>query len=148
MKIMPCIRVPRSVKIFHDGEMCAEMESVHATIDLLVLHDQKGRCWGTVRNMFYKACRNGSSLFGFTFEKDPHYVPSKHVMATDVESGESFVKSSVGEMSRCMFDNGDIYGVRKITRLCGSGRVKRVQHLSMSMMTTNYAVVNILIMKR
>ena len=115
-------RGSKGVKLYHNGELCAEMGSVKATVDLLVLHDPKQRSWGSVQKLFKEARKNNTELFGFTFFEDPSWVPSRGVMATDVETNETFVQDSVGEMARVVFGPDDICGTKKICRLCRNGK--------------------------
>ena len=117
------IRGSKGVKLYHNGELYNEMESVKVAIDFLVLHDPKQRSWGAVRGLFKKARRNGTSLFGFSFAEDPNWIPSRMVMATDIETNETFVKDSVGEMGRLVFGPDDYRAVKKITELCRNGRI-------------------------
>ena len=118
-------RGPKSVKLYHNGELCAEMESVKATIDLLVLHDPKQRSWERVRVMFKNARRSNTELFGFTFKEDHDWIPSKSVMGTDVETGETFVKDSVREMGNVIFGSSSKGSNSRITELCRSARSYR-----------------------
>ena len=101
------------------------MESVKATIDLLVLHDPKNRCWQHVKKMFKKARENNTELFGFTFVEDTDWEVSRVVMATDVETGESFVKNSVGRMARVVFGPSFGNSNSRISDLCRSGKTYR-----------------------
>ena len=119
------IRGPKSVKLYHNGELCAEMESVKATIDLLVLHDPLQRSWSRVKKLFKEARRNNTALFGFTFVEDPDWIPSRAVMATDVETNETFVKESVSEMSRIIFGPSFKGSNSRITELCRNGKSYR-----------------------
>ena len=119
------IRGPKKVKLFHNGELCAEMESVKATVDLLVLHDPKQRSWGRVRDLYYEACRNNTALFGFTFVQDSNWESSRAVFATDVETNETFIKPSVGEMVKVIFGSDSFNGTDKISKLCRNGKAFR-----------------------
>ena len=118
-------RGPKSVKLYHNGELCAEMESVKATVDLLVLHDPKQRSWSMVRHLFLKSRRNNTPLFGFTFFEDPNWIPSRAAMATDVETNETFIKDSVSEMGRVVCGPDDNYAAFKISKLCKNGKTYR-----------------------
>lgn len=75
--------------------------------------------------MFNKACQNGTELFGFTFEKDPDWVPSRAVRAADVETGESFEKPSVGEMSNVVYGPDYHNGTARICEMCKNGKTYR-----------------------
>ena len=115
-------RGPRGVKLYHNGELCAELESVKATIDLLVLHDPLQRSWSRVKSLYHESVKNNTELFGFTFVGDPDWESSRKVMATDVETNETFVKDSVGEMSRVMFGPNEYKGSKNISELCKNGK--------------------------
>ena len=119
------IRGPKSIKLYHNGELCAEMESVKATIDLLVLHDPMHRSWNRVRDLFLKARKNNTALFGFTFLEDSNWIPSRAVSATDVETGETFVKESVSEMAKVIFGPSKHSGLARISDLCKNDRTHR-----------------------
>ena len=119
------IRGPKSVKLYRNGGLYAEMESVKATIDLLVLHDPKHRSLSTVRYMFKKARKNNSELFGFTFVEDPDWETSRAVIATDVETGEAFVKPSVSEMANVIFGPSKLYGALRVSEFCRNGETYR-----------------------
>ena len=119
------IRGPKGVKLYHNGELCAEMESVRATIDLLVLHDPKQKSWKRVNHLFREARKNNTPLFGFTFVEDQNWIPSRAVMVTDVETNETFVKDSVGEMAKVIFGPSDNAGAAKICKLCKSNKTYR-----------------------
>ena len=118
-------RGPKSVKLYHNGELCAEMESVKATVDLLVLHDPLQRSWSQVSKLFLEARRNNTELFGFTFSEDSDWESSRAVMATDVETNETFVKDSVGEMANVIFGPDDYAATYKIYKLCRSDKTYR-----------------------
>ena len=118
-------RGPKSVKLYHNGELCAEMESVKATVDLLVLYDPRQRSWKTVQKMFWEARKNNTELFGFTFVEDPNWISSRAVVATDVETNETFVKDSVREMGLVVCGPNDIWASRKISKLCKNGGTYR-----------------------
>ena len=121
-KIM-CMRASRSVEIFFEGELCAEMPSVSSTADFLMLHDPKGRGHSRLKKMLDKACENGSELFGFTFKKDVNWVPSRPVCETNILTGDKFISSSVNEMGKRVFGPRDVSAAVKITSLCKSGGV-------------------------
>ena len=118
-------RGPKSVKLYHNGELCAELESVKATVDLLVLHDPKHRSWSRVKYMFKESRKNNTELFGFTFVEDQSWTSSRAVSATDVETGETFVKDSVGEMSRVIFGPDLNEATSRISELCKNGKAHR-----------------------
>ena len=118
-------RGPKSVKLYHNGELCAEMGSVKATIDLLVLHDPLQRVWGSVRNMYYEAVKNDTSLFGFTFVADPDWESSRAVVATDDETNETFVKDSVNEMGNVIYGSNCHRASSNIVDLCRNGKSYR-----------------------
>ena len=118
-------RGPKGVKLYHNGELCAEMESVNATVDLLMLHDSKHRGCKRVKHLYYDAVKNNTELFGFTFVPDPDWESSRKVMATDVETNETFVKDSVGEMAKVIFGPVDNAGTNKISCLCRSNKVHK-----------------------
>ena len=119
------VRGPKSVKLYHNGELCAEMESVKAAVDFLVLHDMKHRCWDSVRILFKDARDNNTELFGFTFVEDPDWESRKVVMATDIETDESFVKPSVGEMARVIFGPSKLNGASRVSEYCRNGKTYR-----------------------
>ena len=119
------IRGPKGIKLYHNGELCAEMESVKVTVDLLVLNDPKQRSLKRVKNLFEEARKNNTALFGFTFVENQSWKSSRAVMATDVETNEAFVKDSVCEMARVVFGPTDNAGPARICKMCKNGRVYR-----------------------
>ena len=116
------MRASRGVKIFFEGELCAEMPSVGSTADLLMLHDPKNRGHSSVKSMLNKVCKDGGELFGFTFEKDANWKPSRPVRETNVLTGETFVSTSVNEMSTRVFGADNDNGTPKMVALCRTGR--------------------------
>ena len=117
-----CMRATRGVKIFFEGELCAEMSSIRSTADLLMLHDPKGRSFSAIKNMLYRACKNGSEMFGFTFEKDVNWKVSRPVRETNILTGETLVLDSVNKMGSRVFGGACSSAASMISSLCKSGR--------------------------
>ena len=118
------MRASRSVKIFFEGELCAEMSSVGSTVDLLMLYDpnEKKYSYSAVKTKLGKACKYGDKLFGFTFEKDVNWKASRPVRETNVLTGETFITDSVNHMGTRVFGGADSYNAMKRSKLCRSGR--------------------------
>lgn len=112
----------KSVKVFNekDGKFVCECDSVKNTAYFLMPYSNRNLKFASVRCLLSDALRDGTSLFGFTFEVDPNYVCSQSVRATKVETGETFDTKSVGRMALVMFGNSDGFGSRKVSELCRS----------------------------
>ena len=124
---MSYVRVPRSYKVFRYGEFYCVFPSRRETAEYMIEH----HFWDIgLNNMYYniisKYPKGGCANYhGFTFEKDPDWVPSKPVMAIDDETGEMFEKKSVREMGKVIFGDRDSYAANRITKLIKSQKKHR-----------------------
>ena len=110
------IRVPRSVKVFKNGEFKYEYPSVEETALSLMPYAGDMR-YSTVRRKLSDAMKNNTPLSGFSFVRNSKYVSSRPVVATNPETGDYFVKPSVGKMGVYIFVRHDRKGKAKISSL-------------------------------
>ena len=115
---MSFVRVPRPYKVFRYGKFLCELPSRKETAEYMVDNYFWDICSRTMYGYISDYSKGGSkSYYGFAFEKDPDWVPSKPVRAIDDETGKVFVKSSVCEMGKVIFSEMDSFASTRYLNL-------------------------------
>ena len=131
------IREPRKVVVFKDDKFYHRFHSVNNTIKFLA--EDLGISFASAKTKINKACREKDGYFkNFRFVKDPDYVKSRPVVATNLITGDYIFFPSVGKAGEYTFGKHDSYATVKITLLCQSGKIHDVSGLSFKYIENGY----------
>ena len=116
------IREPRNMGVYMDGELYRIFRSVRNGIKFLA--EYLGVSYATAKKKIDMACRESDGYFlNFRFVKDPNYVTSRPVVATNLITGDYIIFPSVGKAGVHIFGKHVSTAPAKITALCQNGGI-------------------------
>ena len=116
------IREPRKMDVYISGKFYRRFCSVRDAVKFLGEH--WGISFSATKYRVNNACKKNDGYFkNFRFVKDPDYVTSRLVVASNLVTGEYMVFPSVGKAGEYVFGGQDIHATARISRLCKNGGI-------------------------
>ena len=130
------IREPRKMVIYIDDEV-HHFRSVRSGIMFFAEH--MGISFAGAKWRINKVCRENDGNFrNFRFVKDPSYVTSRPVVATNLITGDYIIFPSVNKTAEYIFGKHEISGSSRIAELCRSERIHHATGLTFKYIENGY----------
>ena len=120
---MPGPRISRSYKVFKDGVFYREFSARNEMAKYMIKNYFSNVSLNYMYSKLISLHPHGgqTNYHGFTFEKDPSWIPSKKTRAFNEVTNHEIITESRGEMHRMFFDRMDRNAGVKISRLIKTG---------------------------